>query len=332
MRWADGKSWLRLALMLAALAAVIWAAGCYMCRCPGTMAVEKLAVEISADNLKTHVETLAVAIGERNVFVTGSLDRAARYIRGVWEQQGYEVSEQPYTVHQTRCVNLEVTRAGRDAPNEFILLGAHYDSVIGSPGANDNASGVAALLEISRQFAALQPARSVRFVAFVNEEPPFFQTDQQGSVVYARAARQRDDHIRVMLSLETIGYYSDQPGSQHYPPLFSFFYPNRGNFIAFVSDLKSRPWLLRAVAAFRGHSDFPVECVATFRKIPGVDWSDHGSFWREGYPALMVTDTAPYRYPHYHSDEDLPAHVKFPALREVTTGLTGVAWELANEK
>ena len=120
-------------------------------------------------------------------------------------------------------------------------------------------------------------------------------------MVYALAARRRGEDIRLMASLETIGCYSDEPGSQIYPPLFRLFYPDRGNFLGMVSDFRSRADLQRVAAAFRAHSDFPLQTVSTFRFVPGVSWSDHRSFWRRGYSAVMVTDTAPYRYPHYHA-------------------------------
>jgi Zn-dependent M28 family amino/carboxypeptidase len=233
----------------------------------------------------------------------------------------------PYQVRNVECANLEVTRRGTSRPEEIILVGAHYDSVEGCPGANDNGSGVAALLELSRQIPPL-PC-TVRFVAFVNEEPPFFQTDQMGSRVYAKLARQRGDDIHAMLALETIGYYNDKPGSQRYPAFFRFFYPDRGNFIAFVSDLSSRLLLHKTIAAFRAQVDFPAECCATFAAVPGVDWSDHASFWREGYPAVMVTDTAPFRYPFYHTPEDTPDKIDYTRLAQVTEGLGGVIATLA---
>src|SRR5207245_1069215 len=187
------------------------------------------------------------------------------------------------------------TRRGREHPDDIILIGAHYDSVIGSPGANDNATGIAALLELSRLAAATDLGKTVRFVAFVNEEPPQFQTALMGSRVYARQARARGDRIRAMLSLETLGYYSEAPGSQAFPfpsALYRLFYPDRGNFILFVSNFGSRPLLRQAVDSFRAQSDFPVEAIATFEWVPGGDWSDHGSFWAQGCPARMVTDTA----------------------------------------
>ncbi|HZA66376.1 MAG TPA: M28 family peptidase, partial [Geminicoccaceae bacterium] len=166
---------------------------------------------------EARVRELAGAIGERNVFRPRALHQAADYIEQTWRAQGYAVSTQAYDAYGVPCANLEASRAGVDRPGEILLVGAHYDSVRGSPGADDNASGVAALLELSRAFAAESPARTVRFVAFVNEEPPFFLTGKQGSMVYARAARARGDDIRLMVSLEMLGFYSDAPGSQRYP-------------------------------------------------------------------------------------------------------------------
>jgi Zn-dependent M28 family amino/carboxypeptidase len=285
--------------------------------------------EALTHRLQRHVARLAGDIGERNVFVPDALRRAARYIEDEWRVQGHAVEWLEYDVSGIRCANLIATREGSARQTEILLLGAHYDSVMGSPGANDNASGVAALLEISRMFQMVEPVLSVRFVAFVNEEPPFFLTSQQGSVVYAQAARRRDEDIRLMASLETIGCYSDTPGSQIYPPLFSLFYPNRGNFLGIVSDFRSRAALRRLAAAFRAHSDFPLQTASTFRFIPGVSWSDHRSFWRQGYRAVMVTDTAPYRYPHYHAASDTPDKLAYPELTRVTLGLFAAFAELA---
>jgi hypothetical protein len=279
--------------------------------------------------LQAHVQTLAGDIGERNMWRLGALNDAAQYIDDQWNHQGYDVRRLTYEVSGVRCANLEVTRNGDGRRREILLVGAHYDSVMGSPGANDNASGVAALLEISRGFAAINPAMTVRFVAFVNEEPPFFASDQQGSMVYAKLARERGDDIRLMASLETIGWYSDQSGSQHYPPLFNLFYPDRANFIGMVSDFRSRAVMRRLAQAFRAHSDFPLQTAATFRLIPGVSWSDHRSFWRHGYQAVMITDTAPYRYPHYHAASDTPDKLAYPELSRVTLGLVGAFMEIA---
>jgi Zn-dependent M28 family amino/carboxypeptidase len=281
--------------------------------------------------LRRHVERLAGDIGERNVFVPHALRLAAGYVEDEWREHRYAVKRLDYDVFGIRCANLVATREGSANQTEILLLGAHYDSVKGSPGANDNASGVAALLEISRMFQMVDPVLSVRFVAFVNEEPPFFMTSQQGSMVYAQAARCRGEDIRLMASLETIGCYSDEPGSQFYPPLFKLFYPNCGNFLGMVSDFRSRTSLRRVAAAFRAHSDFPLETVSTFRCVPGVSWSDHRSFWRQGYRAVMITDTAPYRYPHYHAATDTPDKLAYPELTRITLALFTAFNEIARE-
>jgi Zn-dependent M28 family amino/carboxypeptidase len=274
-----------------------------------------------AERLRAHVDTLAGVIGERNVFRPEGLAAARAYIEATWRAQGYEVATQEYEARGVPCANLEVSRSGAGRAREIILLGAHYDSVRACPGANDNGSGVAALLEIARRFAALTPALTVRFVAFVNEEPPFFMTRRQGSAVYARTARARGDDIRLMVSLETLGYYSDAPGSQRYPPLFRFLYPDRGDFLGLVSDLRSRRVMRRVVKVFRSSSDFPLQHTATLRWIPGVAWSDHLPFWRQGYPALMATDTAFYRYRYYHTAQDTPDKLTYPAFGEATEAL-----------
>ena len=237
---------------------------------------------VSENNLRRHVDVLASEIGERNVFRPQGLAAAAAYIEQQWRELGYGVVVQSYEAAGVTCCNFEVTHLGKHPAEEIILVGAHYDSVRGSPGADDNGSGVAALLEIGRYLLDRATDRTIRLVAFVNEEPPFFFWGQMGSKVYADAARARGDKIRVMMSLEMLGYYSDQPGSQRYPPLFRYFFPNRGNFIGFVSNFRSRGMLRETVEAFRLHSNFPVESVATFSFVPGVSWSDHLSFWSRG--------------------------------------------------
>ena len=283
-----------------------------------------------AARLESHVRMLAEDIGERNIYHPDALAEASTYIENIWQEQGYRVTPQTYEVEGIPCSNLEVTHAGITHPEQILLIGAHYDSVSGSPGANDNGSGVAALLEIARLLKGVETECTVRFVAFVNEESPFFFREQMGSMVYAREARKRDDDIRLMISLEMLGSYSERPRSQRYPPLFRFFYPERANFIAFVSNLRSRRALHRFSAAFRRHSQFPAEHVATFSWIPGVAWSDHLAFWRQGYRALMVTDTAFYRYSHYHAATDLPDELDYISMAAVTEGVAHAVASLAS--
>lgn len=277
--------------------------------------------DITAARLSRHVNRLAAEIGERNVFHPQALQAAEDYIRQCWQQQGYAVTPQDYVAMGVRSANLEITRRGIRHPEEIILLGAHYDSVRGSPGANDNGSGVAALLELSRLFSSIEPACSVRFVAFTNEEPPFFRTGRPGSMLYARQARSRGDAIRLMIALETIGSYSSMPGSQRYPPLFRYFFPDRGDYIAFVSNFRSRKPMHRLAEAFRASTDFPLQHVATSALVPGVAWSDHLSFWRKRYRAMMITDTAFYRYPHYHTAQDTPDKLNYGEFARMLNGL-----------
>lgn len=282
------------------------------------------------DRLRAHVETLAGEIGERNMWHPQALQQAADYIENVWRHQGYAVSRYDYKTRGESAANLEITHKGES--EEIVLVGAHYDSVIGSPGANDNGSGVATMLELSRYLAREPSKRTVRFVAFVNEEPPFFKTSTMGSRVYTRMVRARGDRIRAMLCLETIGFYSDAPNSQHYPPLFNLFYPDKANFIGFVSNFHSRALLKETVAAFRAASDFPIEHIATFGWVPGVDWSDHWSFWRAGIPAIMITDTALYRYPYYHMAQDTPDKVNYRRLADLMEGLLAVVNAIADPR
>jgi len=283
------------------------------------------------DNLKRHVTELAGRIGERNVWRPGAMTAASGYIRKTLEAAGYTVSVQPFTSRGLTVNNLEAILPGNAAADEIIVIGAHYDSVAGTPGANDNASGVAALLELARLLTGTALPRSVRFVAFANEEAPFFYGEEMGSKRYADHARAQGERIEAMLSLETIGYYTDQEDSQRYPFPFNLFYPATGNFIGFVGDLSSWRLVRRAIGAFRATTSFPSEGVAAPRSTRGVHWSDHWSFWQAGYPAIMVTDTAPYRYPHYHAETDTPDKLDYTGLARVTGGLVEVIAALAEE-
>lgn len=275
---------------------------------------------------------LAGQIGQRNIWHYKGLQASAQYIEKVLGDSGYRVGRQEFTVNGMPVTNVEAELRGTSLPAEIVVVGAHYDSVVGSPGANDNASGVAAVLEIARALTHEEPSRTVRFVAFVNEEPPFFMTEDMGSRVYASRSRRRGEKIVAMLSIETIGYYSDARWSQRYPFPLSFFYPSTANFIGFVGNISSRQLVNRAVATFRKQTDFPVESIAAPEILTGVNWSDHWSFWKEGYPAIMITDTALFRYDHYHTLEDTPDKLVYDRMARVVTGITRVVTELAGKK
>ena len=301
-------------------------------------------------NLKAHVMFLASHSLGRNYYLDNSLVPFQDYIINQFRTYGYQVSLQKYQPYvETHAhlgdellsqyqnldetyANLEVEIVGQDKPDEIIILGAHYDSVPGSPGANDNASGVAALLEIARMLQGQVLSRTVRFIAFVNEEPPFFQTKAMGSYVYAKRCAEKNENIVGIIVLETIGYFQNEPGSQKYPPPFSFFYPNQGNFIGFVGNLSSRQLVRETLAIFRKYALIPSEGAAIPALIPGVGWSDHWAFWQYGYPAIMITDTAPYRYPHYHQAQDTPDKIDYAKMMRVVSGVQKIIEVLARSE
>ncbi len=287
-------------------------------------------VETLEGRLLAHVETLGRTIGERHLARPQALRAAEEYIRQVWADQGMAVTEEPFVVGGQPCLNLVTQIQGRERPGEILVVGAHYDSVFGSPGANDNGTGVAALLEMSRRLRGIPLARTVRLVAFVNEEPPYFLTEEMGSRINARGARRRGERIVGMLSLETIGYYSNAGGSQHYPPPLGLLYPDTGNFLAVVGNLASRRLVVDFMTHFMSATDFPVEGVATFEWVPGINWSDHSSFWAEGYPAIMLTDTAPFRYAEYHTALDLPERVTRREFARAAHGIIQAVRRLAS--
>jgi hypothetical protein len=260
--------------------------------------------------LRLHVATLASS--ERN----SDLETAARYIEAAFTRIGLSPQSHHFESAGRRVRNIE-------AGSGDIVVGAHYDTVPGSPGADDNASGVAVLIEL----AALKVP--VRFVAFANEEVPYFYGEDMGSWAWAKRARERGEKIRAMFSLEMLGYYRDAPGSQRYPPLLGLFYPDRADFIGFVGDLGARSLVRRSIELFRRNGQFPSEGVAAPSFIPGVTWSDHWSFRRHGYDAIMITDTAFNRYPHYHLPSDTPDKLDYERMARLTLGLASMFRELA---
>ena len=281
-----------------------------------------LREELQADVLK-----LAGEIGERNMWHYTQLNAAADFIENSFSRAGLQSGRDSYEMHGQACHNIEAEIRG--ASPRILLVGAHYDSVLGSPGANDNGSGVAAMLALARRFVGRKTEHTLRFVAFVNEEPPYFLSNEMGSFVYAGRCKARGDKISAMISLETIGYFSDAPHSQNYPsPGLGLFYPKVGNFIGFVGNVGSRALLRRSVALFRKHAKIPSEGAALPAFIPGVSWSDQWSFWRNGYPGIMITDTAPFRYPYYHSGSDTPDKLDYDRFALVVSGMQKVIEEL----
>jgi len=279
--------------------------------------------------LARDVSMLADSIGYREaVSAHDGLERAADWLHTRLSAMGLAVTVQGYRVRGDRGVrNLSAQVAGADTTS-FVLVGAHYDAVPVTPGADDNASGVAATLELARRFVARPAPCAVRVVLFTNEEPPFFWSDSMGSLVYARAMAARGERPAAVLSLESLGYYTDDAGSQSYPPVLGWFYPSRGDFLAFVGNMQSRHLVHRAIAAFRDVATLPSAGSAAPAQLPGIGWSDHWSFWQVGLPAVMVTGTAPFRNRHYHEDTDVPAHLDFARVARAVTGLEHVVRRL----
>jgi len=277
-----------------------------------------------AARLEIHVAELCTNLAGRNFIEKKGLDSAKEYVADQFRSYDYQVAFQEYDLSGEVYANIEAELRGTTKPDEIMIVGAHYDSVAGATGANDNGSGVAALLELARTLKEQQHPRTIRFVAFVNEEPPHFQTSNMGSYVYAKRSAKEKENIIAMFSMETIGYYREEPRSQSYPLPFNLFYPNKGNFIAFVGNLSSRSLVTQSIHIFREHATFPSEGIAAPSFIPGISWSDQWAFWVNGYRAVMVTDTAPYRYPFYHTYEDTPDKVNYEKMVYVVKGMQKV--------
>jgi hypothetical protein len=325
------RSMLILVALLTAIVLAGYGALHYMTSVPGEShrgALPPLTAEEAAlaARLKAHVEI--VAAREHNLHTYDALEDAARHIEETLAATGLAVARQEFAVRGKRVRNIEavVEPAAASADPAVIVVGAHYDSVIGSPGANDNASGVAAVLELARAFAPLHGTgrMRLRFALFVNEEPPYFKTADMGSYRYARALAERGERVVAMYCLETLGFYSDAPGSQRYPPPFGLIYPDRADFVAFVGLPGARALVREAIGSFRAHTAFPSVGGVAPGIIPGIDWSDHWSFAQFGFPAVMITDTALFRYPHYHALNDTPDKVDYARLARVTEGIARI--------
>lgn len=285
-----------------------------------------------AERMRQHVR--AVASEEHNTGTPAQLERAAVYIETELKRAGYQPARQEYTAGGQRVRNIEVAVsnvARGKRPERIFIVGAHYDSAPGAPGANDNGSGTAAVLELARLLKTMQPraGTEVRFVFFVNEEPPYFMGSDMGSRRHAAEMKRQGMPVEAALVLETMGYYTDAPDSQKLPPGLEGRYPSTGNFIAFVGTLESSKLVRDALAAFRAASDFPAHGLAAPAHTTGVTLSDHSSYNRHGYPALMITDTAFMRYPYYHTEQDTPDKLDYASMARVVTGLSRTIVALA---
>ena len=323
-------------LVVLALAAAGYGALHYMTAVPGKpyrgplppLTPEEAAL---AASLERHIATSAAR--EHNVAHYDELEKAARYIEAALASLGYAVGRQEFSADGKAVRNIDVTvePARGNFDPEVIVVGAHYDSAPGSPGANDNASGAAAVIELARLLRDLDGSagKRIRLALFVNEEPPYFRTEAMGSLNYARALAQRNERVVAMYSLETIGFYSSEPGSQVYPAPFGLIFPDRGDFVAFVGLLGSRALVRETMRSFRAHTAFPSIGGVAPGFVPGIGWSDHWAFAEHGFQAVMITDTAPFRYPHYHRPSDTPDKVDAESLARVIKGIERVIRDLA---
>ncbi len=276
--------------------------------------------------LRRHVQTLADDIGERNAWNPEALAAAIEYIRKEFRAAGYEPAIQTYPVPELRRApaftgqNISATVPGRYSQAPVLVVGAHYDTEWNTPGADDNASGVAALLELAARLKPHAGGAELRFIAFGTEEQGF-GSDHMGSFHCARALKEEGREVLGMLSLEMLGFYSDEPGSQKYPPLLSLFYPDRANYISVVSNLRSRGFLKRVRESFQPPGGLRVITAALPSIFSQITLSDHYCFWRQGFPAAMVTDTAFLRNEHYHQPTDTPDRLDYARLADTVLGL-----------
>ena len=285
-------------------------------------------VAVDPRSLEGHVRKLCEGSFPRDRFHPAGLDRAAAYIRGQFEETGARVADQRFAVTGESYGNV-VASFGPET-GERVVVGAHYDACGELPGADDNASGVAGLIELAGLLAGAPLSASVDCVAFTLEEPPSFGSPAMGSAVHALSLRDAGVRVRAMLSLEMIGCFSDEPGSQQYPlPLLRLFYPGRGNFLALAGRLQEIGLMRRVGASMRAASPLPVRSIAAPRGLFGIDLSDNVSYWDQGYRALMVTDTAFFRNPRYHTAEDTPDTLDYERMAEVVRGLFRAVVDLA---
>lgn len=273
----------------------------------------------TSENLKATVRHLSEDIGVRNYVSFDHLEKAAQYIESSFVKVGYSVESWNYVADGQTFRNIVAKYKNNDS-EDYILIGAHYDSCF-TPGADDNASGVAGLLELARSLKSVPLKSNILFVAFTNEEPPFFRTPLMGSRVFVSAAQKKHINIRGAVILEMIGFYSDKWFSQRYLPLLGPFYPNKGDFITLVGNFKSRHLVNAVQNDFNKQKYVLAESIVAPDEIPGINFSDHASFWAVGIPAIMITDTAFLRNVSYHRSADTIDKIDFGKMAAVVESL-----------
>lgn len=288
---------------------------------------KKPEILIDEDHLYSLVQKLTGISPSRNYRNIASLNQAADFIRNEFHKYGYSPVEQKYRVNGTEYKNIIATYGPEAAPR--FIVGAHYDVYGDQPGADDNASGIAGLLNLADLLKKHAPKTNFRvdFVAYTLEEPPFFRTEEMGSFIHAKSLHNDKVNVLGMLSLEMLGFYSDAAKSQSYPlPFMNLFYPSKGNFIGVVGNFASSG-LVRHFRNIMSLSAVDVEGLSAPSILIGVDFSDHMNYWKFGYHAIMITDTSFYRNPNYHSESDTIDTLNFNRMKEV---VKGVYWALIN--
>lgn len=282
--------------------------------------------------LRRDVEILALDIGPRGYFAPRQYALAETFLTSALAAAGYTVTRHAVaSADDSIAHNLIAELPGSTHPDRIIVLGAHYDSVERCPAANDNASGVAGVLAAARTCASAPCAATIRFVLFANEEPPHFNQNAMGSQFYAKACRARNDDIRGMICLETIGCYRNEPDSQIWPVKeLAHVLGARGDFICLVGGTSSRDFIAACSQAFEACCAFSQIAAAAPEAIDMINWSDHRGFAEVGYPAFMITDTAPLRYEHYHAPTDTPEKLDYASMARVTQGIIATLRSVAN--
>jgi Zn-dependent M28 family amino/carboxypeptidase len=291
-------------------------------------AAARPAAAVDPARLEAHVRALA-GFAPRDEGHPENLDRAAAYVRQELQRAGGRVEDQTFEVSGETYRNV-IARFGPES-RERIVVGAHYDAAGPYPGADDNASGVAGLIELAHLLGKDPPPLRVELVAYTLEEPPHFAGLTMGSAIHAASLKKQGVRLRAMIGLEMIGYFTDEPGSQQFPaPGLSLLYPSRGNFITVVGKLGQGPLVRRIKKTMaRGAAPLPVESITAPTSLPGVDLSDHRNYWAAGYQAVMITDTAFLRNPHYHRDSDRPETLDYRRMARVVAGVYAAVKGLA---
>ncbi len=299
----------------------------YMMRCEGNWLGEPMEKKMKLIEIKKSMESdieYLQNLGPRNSETETNykqLRQCEEWIKQRWESEGYVVKKHTFSIKGREYSNLEIEIKGRTLPSEIIIISAQYDTLPDSPGANNNGSGIAILFQLSQLLRKHTPDRTLRLLNFVNEEDPFFGTEMMGSYQYAKRSHQLREDIKVMLSMDALGIYKEEPDSQKLPFPFSMFYPNRGNFLAFIGDLNSRKYMRETTRGFKKGSSFPIEAGVVPKWAKGAAWSDHSSFWKFGYPGIMVTDTGGFRSSSHTTKEDTMEKLNFDAMSRIVVGM-----------